>query len=331
MTDNALALAQSALTAINSLQTQVAVLSGQIHAQGGTVTPQGQAITKITNTITSEAGARASADDALATRAGAFSCNLDSCRPIPEDAAASATSFLTARVTSAEESTLAVDPGQAVEPLRLGKVTFYGESARVIRAAQAVLQAAGAGQLEVVKRVRRGEHTFPLVNGQIFFPKDYIEYEAREICKEAKLAQPEGSASEPGEPPLFDVDREGNQYAAGIKLGVQLEKPKVIIARELLDEIQKQISESSLGNELAKRVEDLEKSRSQILADAKREVAESILRDLDRDKCNATLGGLKQRFQGSDGPSFCGWPGASLAAGAVEPLIARVAQQPKPE
>lgn len=193
----------------------------------------------------------------------------------------------------------------------MGGVTFYGESARVIRDAQAVLQAAGAGQLEVVKR----EPFQITLDGHVYI-------------SEAVVGKAAITPSQYGV--KLDM-KSGKCVVAGIGVGVQPEKPKVIIAQELLDEIQKQISESELGNELAKRVEDLEKSRSQILADAKREVAESILRDLDRDKCNATLGGLKQRFQGSDGPSFCGWPGASLAAGAVEPLIARVAQQPKPE
>jgi hypothetical protein len=67
-------------------------------------------------------------------------------------ATAPATCFLSARVSDAEEATLAVNLDEAIEPLRMGGVTFYGESARVIRDAQTVLQAAGAGQLEVVKR-----------------------------------------------------------------------------------------------------------------------------------------------------------------------------------
>ena len=242
MTDNALVLAQSALTAINSLQTQVAVLSGQIHAQGGTVTPQGQAIT----TNTSETSARASADDALATRAGAFSCNLDSCRPTPEDAAASATSFLTARVTSAEESTLAVDPGQAVEPLRLGKVTFYGESARVIRAAQAVLQAAGAGQLEVVKRANELGEPFMVIEGQVFINEDEIKSTTFEI-KVVRGAN-------------------GQYHAAGFGVGVEQATGGTtkapIDADHILSELTKLIGESELSADLGKRVAEIERAGS---------------------------------------------------------------------
>ncbi len=230
MTDNAFQLAQSALSSIQALQTQVAVLSGQIHAQGGTVTPQGQAITTITNTITSEASARASADDALATRVGAFSCNLDSCRPIPEDAAASATSFLTARVTSAEESTLAVDPGQAVEPLRLGKVTFYGESARVIRDAQAVLQAAGAGQLEVVKRANESGEPFVVIEGQVFI--------SEAVVGKAKVSAFAGDYSQSSV--KLALDGEGRYYVAGVDLGVDhLVTPELRLGAGLEEDVRR--------------------------------------------------------------------------------------------
>lgn len=76
---------------------------------------------------------------------------------------------------SAEAPTLAVDPGQAIEPLRMGGVTFYGESARVIRDTQAVLQAAGAGQLEVVKRESREGTPFFVIDGQVFISEAEIK------------------------------------------------------------------------------------------------------------------------------------------------------------
>lgn len=240
---------QSALNAISSLQLSVAdlssrvgSLSSQVHAQGGTVTPQGQAIT----TNTSETSARASADDALATRAGAFSCNLDSCRPIPEDAAASATSFLTTRVTSAEESTLAVDPGQAVEPLRLGKVTFYCESARVIRDAQAVLQAAGAGQLEMVKRANEPGEPFVLIDGQVFIN----EAEIKSTTFEIKVVR--------------GVD--GQYHAAGFGVGVEQATGGTtkapIDADHILSELTKLIGESELSADLGKWVAEIERTGS---------------------------------------------------------------------
>ncbi|MDF0731035.1 hypothetical protein P0Y43_09900 [Pseudomonas entomophila] len=67
-----------------------------------------------------------------------------------------------------EQAGLCIDPGQEVEPLRMGKVTFYGESARQIRAANAVLQSAGAGQLEVVKRDEDLVKAFAVEGGRVF-------------------------------------------------------------------------------------------------------------------------------------------------------------------
>lgn len=68
-----------------------------------------------------------------------------------------------------------VDPGKAIEPLQMGKVTFYGESARAIRDAQEVLRAAGAGQLEVVKRAGQGDRPFAVIDGQVFMPQTTIK------------------------------------------------------------------------------------------------------------------------------------------------------------
>lgn len=112
-----------------------------------------------------EAHRRAEADMAIAQRIGSVHTGLSN-----QGAAAVATSALTSRVTAAEEPILQVDPGKAIEPLRLGKVTFYGESARVIRAAQAVLESAGAGQLEVVKR----EPFKITADGQVFISEALV-------------------------------------------------------------------------------------------------------------------------------------------------------------
>lgn len=71
----------------------------------------------------------------------------------------------------AEHSTICIDPGQAVQPLRMGKVMFYGESARQIRAAQGVLQDAGVGQLELVKRANEPGEPFVEIDGQVFINK----------------------------------------------------------------------------------------------------------------------------------------------------------------
>ena len=169
-------------------------------------------------------------------------------------AAAAATCFLTSRVTSAEGSCLAVDPGQAIEPLRMGGVTFYGESARVIRDAQAVLQAADAGQLEVVKRVRLDKHTFPLVSGKAFFPKDYIESAVREVFEKPERAQSEGAACEPSEP---FVVKDEKVYLSEAEIKAPID------AGQLLSEITKQITESELGADLESRIALLEEHQSE--------------------------------------------------------------------
>ena len=71
-----------------------------------------------------------------------------------------------------EQPQLCIDPGQSVTPLRMGSVTFYGESARQIRAAQEVLRSAGVGQLEVVKRANEPGQPFVVIDDQVFLNQD---------------------------------------------------------------------------------------------------------------------------------------------------------------
>lgn len=304
MTDNALAMAQSALDRISSLQASVDMLISQahsldrrVHALGGNITPQGEAITGLTNTIESEASARCKADAARGTRTGGIQRGLttqqgaastatsrlestvtaaqaaprasrgkvlfQASEPMTADrlvqnlwidttgntnmpkrwngsawvavtdkvatdaAAARATSFLTSRITSTEDPTLEVDPGKAIEPLRLGKVTFYGESARVIRAAQAVLESAGAGQLEVVKR----EPFKITADGQVFISEALV---GKAAIQKAQV----------------------DQHSV-----MPTEQPKPRDATEILEEISSQISESELGKDLASRIAELEQGK----------------------------------------------------------------------
>lgn len=149
---------------------RVTACEGKVSELGAPITAQGHAITSLSNTITHETSSRVSADNALATHIGALSCNLQDNR-----ADARATSFLTTRIASAEESTLEIDPGQTFEPLRIGTVVFRGEAARQIRAAQTVLRAAGAGQLEVVKRANEPGEPFVVIDGQVFIAKSAVE------------------------------------------------------------------------------------------------------------------------------------------------------------
>ena len=61
-----------------------------------------------------------------------------------------------------------IEGKEEVQPLRMGKVTFYGEAARHIRDAQEILRTAGAGQLEVVKRANEAGEPHLVIDGQMF-------------------------------------------------------------------------------------------------------------------------------------------------------------------
>lgn len=155
MSDPALAAIASLQSSVTSLQAGLDSLQAEVFGKAG--------VTALTSTITSEAVARESSDAVVAARIGILGCDTRDDR-----AAASATSSLTSRFTSAEDPELHVKPGEAVELLRMGKVVFCGEPARAIRAAQEVLRAAGAGQLEVVKRSNEPGESYVVIDGQVF-------------------------------------------------------------------------------------------------------------------------------------------------------------------
>lgn len=181
----------------------VIACGSQVAAQGAPTAAQGHAISSpvhaINNTISSEASARVSADDALTTHIGALTCNLQDHR-----ADTSATCFLTTRVVSAEDSKLETSSSKPVESLILGGVTFYRESARAIRDVQEVLRAAGAGQLEVVKRDSQGEKPFVV--------------DARAVITKATV---ESAAIDPSSYSLkVAMGDDGRFYIAGVGIGV---------------------------------------------------------------------------------------------------------------
>ncbi|MDD1981364.1 hypothetical protein [Pseudomonas asiatica] len=245
-------------TALAALNSRVTACEGKIPELGTPVAAQGRAVTGLTSTITREASAREDADDALCTHIGALSCNLQDNR-----AAARATSTLATRVTSAEEPTLEVDPGKAIEPLHMGKVTFYGESARAIRDAQEVLRAAGAGQLEVVKRESQGDSPFFVVDGQAFITAATIKDSAIDPAsfkvKTDKVRIDHAVIG--GYRVNLAVNEQGQYVAVGLGIGIQdAEQPKAFSADDLLNQIRAQISESKLGTELADRVALIEQS-----------------------------------------------------------------------
>ena len=213
---------------VTACEAQVVAGGSQVAARGAPTAAQGHAISSpvhaITGAITSEASARVSADDALASRIGVLTCNLQDHR-----ADTSAPSFLPPRVVSAEDPKLEASSSKPVESLILGGVTFYGESARAIRDVQEVLRAAGAGQLEVVKRDSQGEKPF-VVDARAFITKATVE--------SAAVGPSPYSVK-------VDLDNEGRFYVAGVgidasivaselKLGPGLEKDVRRLLREEL-------------------------------------------------------------------------------------------------
>lgn len=174
------------------------------------------AVTCLTSRITAETSARAHADMALASRIDSVQC-----------------------FTNPAE--LHVKPEEAVEPLRMGKVVFHGETARAIRDAQEVLRAAGAGQLEVVKRDSQGDKPFVVVDGQTFICQatiDSLLYVVDSDRFKLRLTR----------------DEQGQYVAAGFGIGVQgAEQPKQPSVTDLLDQIKAQLSESQLATEPGKQ------------------------------------------------------------------------------
>ncbi|MCZ9639620.1 hypothetical protein [Pseudomonas putida] len=194
MSDPALAAIASLQSSVTRLQAGLANLQAEVFGEVG-ATP----LTALTSTVASEAVARESSGAVVAARIGILGCDTRDDR-----AAASATSFLTSRITSAEDPELHVKPGEAIELLRMGTVVFYGESARAIRNAQEVLRAAGAGQLEVVKRSNEPGESYIVIDGQIFIAKSTVESAARYPGKfEVMLSQNE----------------QGHYHVAGVGLG----------------------------------------------------------------------------------------------------------------
>ena len=150
MSDPVLAAISSLSASLSNLQVQVGALSSQVATKADAT-----AVSALSSTVTGEGGHAT----ALTNRG----------------ADARATTTLTSRVTSYETADLLIDAGQAVEPLRMGKVVFHGETARQIRAAQTVLREAGAGQLEVVKRANEPGEPFVVIDGQAFITKAAVE------------------------------------------------------------------------------------------------------------------------------------------------------------
>ncbi|MFJ4056559.1 hypothetical protein ACIPZC_24355 [Pseudomonas sp. NPDC089743] len=163
---------------------------------------------------------RVHAEVKMITTAGPDQSNDEAAQSIREcKAEARATTSLTARVTSGESADLLIDAGQAVQPLRLGKVVFHGETARQIRAAQAVLREAGSGQLEVVKRANEPGEPFVVIDGQVFIAKSTVESSAVDPAKyQIKLA----------------LTEQGRKYASGFKLNAD---PQLHLGSHLVDAV----------------------------------------------------------------------------------------------
>lgn len=201
MSDQAFAAITSLTASVDSLQAQVAALSSQVAGKADAT-----AVSALSNTITTQGSQVTPQGQTI----GVLCTNV---------AEAVAITRLTSRVTKCEAAELAIDTGQAVKPLRMGKVTFYGESARVIRDAQEVLRAAGAGQLEVVKRANEPGEPFVLIDGQVFIAKSTVDTAVIEPGRfEIKMA----------------VTEQGRRYVSGFNLNSD---PKLHLGTRLVEEI----------------------------------------------------------------------------------------------
>ncbi|MFK3944142.1 hypothetical protein ACI2KC_21090 [Pseudomonas monteilii] len=186
--------------AVSELTSRIARLDDAVTSTDGYVTGEKPALQ-----AAEEARRRANADDQLAKRIDGIEA-------------------------SADAPTLAVDPGQAIEPLRMGGVTFYGESARVIRDAQAVLQAAGAGQLEVVKRANESGEPFVVIEGQVFI--------SEAVVGKAKVSAFAGDYSQSSV--KLALDGEGRYYVEGVGLGVDhLVTPELRLGAGLEEDVRR--------------------------------------------------------------------------------------------
>lgn len=191
-------------------------------------------------------------DAALAERTGSARKYTSANGAVEFDCATGAIKLGPVGVGLEDHASLCIDPGQEVKPLRMGKVTFYGESARQIRAANAVLQSAGAGQLEVVKRANEPGEPFVMIDGQMFISQAAIDDQVRD-APSVKLT----------------VNSQGKYVAAGIGLGVGASvEPvqsdtdwapgKALEAGAVLECLARKISETKLGRNLEAEIASLQ-------------------------------------------------------------------------
>lgn len=175
------------------------------------------AATALTSRITGKASARADADMALAQRIGSVQCNLSG-------AAASATCTLSSRKFSEGAAEVHIKPEEAVEPLRMGKFVFHGETARQIRAAQTVLHQAGAGQLKVVKRVEDPGSPFVVIDGQVFITDATVKSAAIDPCTYSLKVT---------------MGDDGRFYIAGVGIGVSTVASELNLGPSLEKDVQR--------------------------------------------------------------------------------------------
>jgi fructose-specific component phosphotransferase system IIB-like protein len=201
MSDQLLSAINSLAASVGSLQSQLGALISQVVGRADAT-----AVSALSNTSAARAGHAEQQGQAIGVLA-------------TKVAEAAAATSLTSRVTCCEPADLLIDAGQAVEPLRMGKVVFHGETARQIRAAQTVLREAGAGQLEVVKRANEPGGPFVVIDGQVF------------IAKSAERS----AVVNPGR---FEIklasNEQGHRYAVGFGLTAE---PQLHLGSQLVDAI----------------------------------------------------------------------------------------------
>ncbi|WP_146109511.1 hypothetical protein [Pseudomonas fulva] len=245
--------------AAQAIRDSIADQTGRVTAREGTVTALGNAVSRLTSRVNDQTNTQAFHDqdgyitgEKLARQAAENApCRADSDMALAQRieslqsglagaADASAACTLTSRKYSEGSAELHIKPGEAVELLRMGKFVFHGETARQIRAAQTVLRQAGAGQLEVVKRVEDPGSPFVVIDDQVFITGAMI--------KSATLNPVEFKVR-------LEVDDKGQYYAAGLGVGVaESDYGKALEAGQAMEYISGLVKESALGSSLHEQV-----------------------------------------------------------------------------
>lgn len=162
MSNNALALAQSAIAALSSVKVQLASLEGRVSVsesaiarQGTPITAQGQSVTARSRYLTA---------GVLSSTSGQLDIDLKTGSMVVEGPAG-----CTVVVDLGSGDVVArIEGEQEVEPLKLVGITLYGDLASKVREVQEILSAHDVGELKVVKPSAEEGKDYIVVDGQMY-------------------------------------------------------------------------------------------------------------------------------------------------------------------